>query len=62
MTESVQPVAGDSGASQHANAIYALGRSAGKSARLQRQADETAPDSAALLDRSACGPCRPRST
>jgi hypothetical protein len=51
MTESAQPVAADSGASQDTNAIYALGTSAGESARLQRQADELAPDSAALLDR-----------
>ncbi|MBV8990926.1 MAG: methyltransferase domain-containing protein [Solirubrobacterales bacterium] len=34
-----------------ARAVYALGSSSGESARLQRQADELAPDSAALLDR-----------
>ena len=34
-----------------ANAIYALGSSPGESARLQRQADELAADSAALLDK-----------
>src|ERR1700722_19250652 len=39
-----------------ANAIYALGSSAGESARLQRQADELAPDSAALLDRVGLRP------
>lgn len=32
------------------NAVYALGSSGGESARLQRQAEELAPDSAALLD------------
>jgi SAM-dependent methyltransferase len=50
MTESVRSAAG-SGGNQDANAIYALGSSEGESARLQRQADELAPDSAALLDR-----------
>jgi SAM-dependent methyltransferase len=34
-----------------ANATYALGSSPGESARLQRQADELAADSAALLDK-----------
>ena len=32
-------------------AVYALGSSGGESARLQRQTDELAPDSSALLDR-----------
>jgi cyclopropane fatty-acyl-phospholipid synthase-like methyltransferase len=32
------------------NAVYALGSSSGESARLQRQAQELAPESAALLD------------
>jgi SAM-dependent methyltransferase len=36
---------------QDANAIYALGSSPGESARLQRQADELAADSAALVDK-----------
>lgn len=36
---------------QDPNAIYALGSSPGESARLQRQADELAADSAALLDK-----------
>jgi SAM-dependent methyltransferase len=36
---------------QDANALYALGSSPGESARLQRQADELAVDSAALLDK-----------
>jgi SAM-dependent methyltransferase len=36
---------------QDPNAVYALGSSPGESARLQRQADELAADSAALLDR-----------
>src|ERR1700722_13782956 len=39
-----------------ANAVYALGSSRGESARLQRQADELAPDSAALLDRVGLQP------
>ena len=34
-----------------ANAVYALGSSAAESARLQRQAEELAPDSVSLLDR-----------
>jgi ubiquinone/menaquinone biosynthesis C-methylase UbiE len=33
------------------NAVYALGQSSGESTRLQRQADELAPESGALLDR-----------
>jgi cyclopropane fatty-acyl-phospholipid synthase-like methyltransferase len=32
------------------NAVYALGSGSGESARLQRQAEELAPESAALLD------------
>ena len=50
MTESDRPAA-SSGDGQGANAIYPLGSSAGESARLQRQADELAPDSTALLAR-----------
>jgi ubiquinone/menaquinone biosynthesis C-methylase UbiE len=38
------------------NAVYALGASADESARLQRQADELAPESAALLDRVGLRP------
>ncbi len=38
------------------NAVYALGSSTRESARLQRQADELAPDSAALLDRVGVRP------
>lgn len=38
------------------NAVYALGSSSGESARLQRQADELAPDSQALLDRVGLRP------
>ncbi len=38
------------------NAIYALGSSNDESTRLQRQADELAPDSAALLDRVGLRP------
>jgi ubiquinone/menaquinone biosynthesis C-methylase UbiE len=37
-------------AAHHPNAIYALGSSSGESARLERQAEELAPDSAVLLD------------
>lgn len=50
MTESDRPAAG-SEEGQGADGIYLLGSSAGDSARLQRQADELAPDSAALLAR-----------
>ena len=35
------------------NAVYALGSSSGESARLQRQAEELAPDSAVLLEGAA---------
>lgn len=38
------------------NAVYALGSNSGESARLQRQADELAPDSIALLDRVGLEP------
>ena len=38
------------------NAVYALGRSSGESARLQRQAEELASDSAVLLDRAGVYP------
>lgn len=38
------------------NAVYALGSSIGESARLQRQAEELAADSAALLDRVGLRP------
>jgi ubiquinone/menaquinone biosynthesis C-methylase UbiE len=41
---------------QDASAVYALGSSHGESARLQRQADELAADSAALLDRAGLRP------
>jgi ubiquinone/menaquinone biosynthesis C-methylase UbiE len=50
MTESDRSAAG-SEEGQGANGIYPLGSSAGESARLQRQADELAPDNAALLAR-----------
>lgn len=39
-------------------AVYALGRDAAESARLQRQSDELRPDSTALLDRVGIGPGR----
>ncbi len=54
MTGSFRPT--DSPGGQEANAVYPLGSSAGESARLQRQAAELAPDSAALLDRVGLGP------
>ena len=38
------------------NAVYALGSSSGESARLQRQAEELAPDSTVLLDRVGLRP------
>jgi ubiquinone/menaquinone biosynthesis C-methylase UbiE len=38
------------------NAVYALGRSGGESARLLRQAEELLPDSTALLDRVGLRP------
>ena len=41
---------------QEPNAVYALGSSAGESARLQQQADELAGDTAALLDRVGLRP------
>ena len=41
---------------QDPNVVYALGSSPGESARLQRQADELADDSAALLDRVGLRP------
>ena len=53
MTESVQPVAAGG---PEVTAVYPLGSSADESARLQRQADELAPDSAALLDRVGLRP------
>jgi ubiquinone/menaquinone biosynthesis C-methylase UbiE len=53
MTGSFGLAAADPAGGQDANAVYALGSSTGESARLQRQADELAPDSAALLDRVA---------
>ena len=56
MTESAQPVAAGAGGGPEVTAVYPLGSSAGESARLQRQADELAPDSAALLDRVGLRP------
>ena len=38
------------------NAVYALGSSSGESARLQRQSDELAPESSALLDQIGLRP------
>ena len=56
MTEYFRLEAACSGSGQGADAIYALGRNAAESARLQRQADELAPDSAALLARVGLRP------
>jgi hypothetical protein len=55
MSDSV-PRPAASAAGQDANAVYSLGSSAGESARLQRQADELGPASAALLDRAGLRP------
>jgi len=56
MTGSFRLAAAGSAGGQDANAVYALGSSTVESARLQRQADELAPDSAALLDRVGLRP------
>jgi ubiquinone/menaquinone biosynthesis C-methylase UbiE len=48
MAESIRPPTGTTG--HDANVVYALGSSPGESARLHRQAEELAADSAALLD------------
>jgi ubiquinone/menaquinone biosynthesis C-methylase UbiE len=53
MAESAEPTVG---AAPDANAVYSLGSSEGESARLQRQADELAADSRALLDRTGMRP------
>jgi ubiquinone/menaquinone biosynthesis C-methylase UbiE len=50
MDESV-PLTTDPAEGRDANAIYSLGRNQRESARLVSQADELAPESAALLDR-----------
>jgi ubiquinone/menaquinone biosynthesis C-methylase UbiE len=55
MAEPVRPTTGTA-PGQDPNAVYALGSSPGESARLQRQADELAADSAALLDRVGLRP------
>ena len=52
MARSVRPVT-SAGNDLDANTVYALGVSEGERARLQRQADELAADSEALLDRVA---------
>jgi SAM-dependent methyltransferase len=54
MAESIRPGTGTQG--HDASAVYALGSSPGESARLQRQAEELAADSAALLDRVGLRP------
>ena len=55
MAGPVRPAAG-AAPGQDPNVVYALGSSPGESARLQRQADELAADSAALLDRIGLRP------
>jgi ubiquinone/menaquinone biosynthesis C-methylase UbiE len=54
MSKSPRSAAGVTG--PDANAVYPLGSSLGESARLQRQAEELAADSAALLDRVGLRP------
>ena len=54
MGGSIWPATGATG--QDAGAVYPLGSSLGESARLQRQAEELAADSAALLDRVGLRP------
>ena len=54
MGEAIGSAAGATG--QDASAVYALGSSQGESTRLQRQAEELAADSAALLDRVGLRP------
>ena len=55
MAEPIRPATGGA-EGQGANAVYALGSSLGESTRLQRQAEELAADSAALLDRVSLRP------
>ena len=55
MADSVRPASGTA-PGQDPNVVYALGSSAGESARLQRQADELAADSRDLLDRVGLRP------
>jgi ubiquinone/menaquinone biosynthesis C-methylase UbiE len=55
MAESARPASGTT-PGQDPNVVYALGSSAGESARLQRQADELAADSRDLLDRVGLRP------
>ena len=53
-----EPIPSDAGLSPACDpgAVYALGSNPGESARLQRQADELAADSAALLDQVGLRP------
>jgi ubiquinone/menaquinone biosynthesis C-methylase UbiE len=55
MAETARPGPGPA-MGQDASAVYALGSSRGESARLQRQAEELATDSAALLGRAGLRP------
>jgi SAM-dependent methyltransferase len=50
--QETNPPAATTGGGPEANAIYALGSTPAESARLQRQAEELAAESAALLDRA----------
>jgi len=54
MADFIGPATGTAG--HDPNAVYALGTSLEESARLQRQAEELAADSAALLDRVGLQP------
>src|SRR3712207_6564628 len=47
---------GGSGQPHAADTAFAVGRSCGETARLQRQAEELAPQSRVLLERTALGP------
>jgi hypothetical protein len=51
-----EPIGPPAGTGPDAAEVYPLGSSQGESARLQRQADELAADSAALLDRVGLRP------
>lgn len=51
-----QMINSSSGREPDPNVVYSLGQSGGESSRLERQADELAPASAALLDRVGLAP------
>jgi hypothetical protein len=56
VTERLDEAAVSAGQDLDANAVYSLGSSQSETVRLQRQADELAPDSRALLDRAGLRP------